>query len=97
MLYAYFAVLVKQCNLILFSLSPSPRAGGTGPDWGCTPSSASLSAFHLSPGLPRLISSAVRKLSMGSTGEDNFSLLLVTSPFPSHGALEDALGAGDNM
>ena len=82
-LYILFLPALKN-TVIPFSLSPSLRARRTGPDWGCTPSSASLSAFHFSPGLP-------------STGEENFSLLRVTSPSSACGSSKGVFRAGGHI
>ena len=92
MLYAYFVSLVKHC----YSVSTSTITK----KWGemAEIENAHQAIFCVSlpfillPVLPRLILSRMHMLSMDSIGEENVSLLLVTSPFPSHGGLEDVFG-----
>lgn len=97
MLYACFASLIKYCNPLSSSSVTKRWEKGQRLQMRTKQSSCDSGPLILLPVLPREISSRAIKHSMDIVDEENFSLLLVTSPFPSHGGLNDVLGAGNKI
>lgn len=97
MLRAYFATLVKHCTPFS-SFWDTKRWGRRqrpkvpGQQYFCVGL-----PLLLMPGLPQEVPSSTCGHSMGTVGAEGFSLLLVTSLFPSRGGLKDVLGAGNRV
>lgn len=97
MLHAYFACFVKQFNPLSSSSATKGQKRRQRLEMHTQPHFCVSLPFILLPVLLREISARVPKPATGTAGEENFSLLLVTSPFPFPGGLVDILGAGNKI